>query len=656
LPLVVLAAVVPYLGCFRAPFVFDDFPAVVRNTSIRHLWPLGPVLHPPLDAAGATGRPLVNLSYALNYAAGGLDVWGYHAVNVALHACNALLVFLVLRRTFALPGLERFNRSAKPLAAAAAMVWAAHPLLSESVVCIAQRNELLVGFFTLLTFAAFLRSVSPGAPVRRWEGVAIASCFAGMLSKEVMAATPLLVLCYDRTLIAGSFRAAWRQRRILYVGLAASWLILLVLVLGHHQRNQTVGFGLGVSSWDYALTQCRALFVYLKLALWPSPLIVDYGTPVIHQLSAVWPQALAIVAALVVTAVAFAHRRPVGLLGAWFFVLLAPSSSFLPLTTQTIAEHRMYLPLLAVGVGAALLIHAALRDRVVWSCGALSLTLGFATWHRTAVYQSEVRLWTDTVAKVPRSPRAYASLGIAHVRAGAPERALQAYRRALELQPDYADAQSDYATALVQCGRRDEATAHYERAAALKPLDPDIRLNLGRHYRQIGRATDALGQIEAALRVRPDDVRALVEFGAALNQLGRYAEARMVLERAAAMDAADPAAQYELGFAQANLQQWSEAETHLRRASSLLPAAQRGPAYFALANALLESGRAADAIPVYRELLRRQPDAALPHHHLALALTITGDREAAIAEERRALELQPDLTEARENFKRLTGQ
>jgi tetratricopeptide (TPR) repeat protein len=649
----VLAAAVPYLGCLGAPFVFDDFPAVVRNTSIRQLWPLGPVLHPPIDAAGATGRPLVNLSYALNYAVGGLDVRGYHAVNVALHACSALLVFVVLRRTFGLPALERFNHTAKPLAAAAAMVWATHPLLSESVVCIAQRNELLVGFFTLLTFAAFLRSTGSGGPARRWEGAAVASCFAGMLSKEVMAATPLLVLCYDRTLIVGSFRAAWQRRRMLYSGLAASWLVLPLLVLGHHQRNQTVGFGLGVTSWDYALTQCHALFVYLKLALWPSPLIVDYGTDVVHQLSAVWPQALALLTALIVTAVAVAQRRPAGLLGAWFFVLLAPSSSFLPLTTQTIAEHRMYLPLLALVVAVALLIHAALRDRVVWSCGALSLTLGMATWYRMGVYQSEVRLWTDTVAKMPSSPRAHASLGIAYVRAGAPERALPAYRRALELQPDYADAQSDYATALVQSGRPEEATSHYERAAALKPLDPDIRLNLGRHYRQIGRASDALGQIEAALRLRPGDPPALVELGAALNQLGRFAEARTVLARAAGANATDAAAQYELGFALANLQQWSEAEMHLRRAASLLPGARRGPAYFALGNALLESGRAAEATPVYRELLRIQPDAALAHHHLALALTVTGDRDAAVAEERRALEIQPDLTDARQNLDRL---
>ena len=293
---IVLTVWAAYANSFSAPFVFDDLKSVVQNPTIRHLWPPSEVLSPPNDATGAGGRPVLNLSLALNYAVGGLDVRGYHVMNTLIHALAALTLFGIVWRTLRRPVLvDRFGSAAGPLALGVALLWALHPLQTESVTCIVQRSESLMGLFYLLTLYGFIRAVETPAP-RRWEIFTGVVCLLGMATKEVMVSAPLLVLLYDRTFVAGTFRAAWRQRGSLYLGLAGTWLLLFWLVAHSSQRGGVAGFGLGLSGWHYALTQCRAIILYLSLAFWPSPLVIDYGTGFVRQLNEVWPQALLLLA------------------------------------------------------------------------------------------------------------------------------------------------------------------------------------------------------------------------------------------------------------------------------------------------------------------------------------------------------------------------
>lgn len=652
--LIIAIGLVAYAGSLEAPFVFDDYPAVVRNETLRHLWPPAQMLRPPADAAGATGRPLVNVSLAFNYAWGALDVRGYHATNLVLHGLAALLLWSVTRRTLQAPAIpERLRALAAPIAFWTAAVWGLHPLLTESVICVAQRNEILGSIFYLLALWGLLRAAEASAiGGGLWPAVPAAATVLGALCKETIVTAPILLLVYDRTFLAGSFRAAWRKRWALHLGTAASWAVIAALMLRNHDRSGTVGFGLGVTSWEYLLTQCRALLIYLKLAIWPAPLVLDYGTAVVHTLGEVWPQAVVIGALLAATAWALVRRPPLGFIGAAFFLLLAPSSSFVPLTTQTIAEHRMYLPLAPVLVAAVVAL-ATRMPRWPVAVSALVLLESVLVAYRSADYRSELSIWRDTVAKVPGSPRAHASLATAFGRAGRWAEAVPHYEAALRLDPNYADAQSDLATALVHAGQPDAATPHYERAAALKPADADIRYNLGLHYTTVGREVDATTEFTAALRLRPDFPAARLALGRELNQQGRYAEAAAVLEPALreAGPTAGPAWS-ELGFARVNLQDWSAAETAYRHALAVLPPASRGPTLFLLGNLLLETRRAAEAIAVYRDLLQAQPKSALVHHHLALALALSGQRDEAIAAEREALALDPQLADARANLER----
>ena len=196
-----------------------------------------------------------------------------------------------------------------------------------------------------------------------------------------MVTAPVLALLYDRTFVAGSFAGAWRERRGLYLALAGTWVLLLALVLATSGRGETAGFGTAITPFAYGLTQLKAIAHYLRLAVWPHPLVLDYGTAVVTSVDDVWLEGIAVLALLGATAWALVRRPVAGFCGAWFFVILAPSSSFIPLVSQTMAEHRMYLPLAAITVPAVALAWRYLGTRtwlLAFAAGAACLALTVA--------------------------------------------------------------------------------------------------------------------------------------------------------------------------------------------------------------------------------------------------------------------------------------
>ena len=529
---IAFTAFMAYRGSLNAPFVFDDQLAIVENQTIRDLRSVGEVLNAATPSgAGVRGRPLINLSMALNYAAGGMDVRGYHWFNLAVHVLAGLVLFGLVRRTLdsdrcrAWLGGE-ISSSERPLVGAGkaraggldgtafllafvvTLLWLLHPLQSETVICTAQRTESLMGLFYLLTLYLVVRG-SASTRAGGWFGAAVAACLAGMACKEVMVSAPLIVLLYDRTFLCGSFREALRRRRLLYLGLAATWGLLGFLVIhSGGQRGGTVGFGLGISTWDYALTQCRAVLLYLRLSVWPHPLNADYGTALVTRLVDVLPQALVLAALAIGTAVALVRRPFLGFVGAWFFVILAPSSSVLPLATQTIAEHRMYLPLAAVIVLAVVAVHRACGRPGLVALLGLAAAFGGMTILRGDVYRSEFGFWSEVVVRQPDNPRAHYNLGCLLVRAGRGMEGMSQLEEAVRLRPDFAEAHLNLGHALNRAGRTLEAIQHYEEAVRLKPENAPAHNALGGTLERIGRTAEAVAEYEQVLRLRPGDASA----------------------------------------------------------------------------------------------------------------------------------------------------
>ncbi|QYM78141.1 tetratricopeptide repeat protein [Horticoccus luteus] len=642
-----------YANVLSAPFVFDDSSAIVDNPSIRHLWPPGDALTPPTTAAGAVGRPIVNLSLALNYAIGGLEVRGYHLFNLALHFAAALTLFGLVRRTLVRPTVrDLFGADALWLAFGIALLWAVHPLLTESVASVIQRSELLGALFYLLTLYTFVRSVEDNAS-RGWAALSIAACVLGVAAKEIVATAPLVALLYDRTFVAGTFRAAWIRRRWFYAGLAGSWLLLALLMASNHDRGGTVGFGLGVSVWHYALTQCRALVLYLRLSLWPAPLVFDYGTSVAQTLGAVWWQAVLLVALLAGTVFALVRRPRVGFLAGGFFVILAPSSSFVPLATQTIAEHRMYLPLAAV---VSLAVLGAYRLGQRWALAgvaALSLVAAAATVDRNFDYRSAIALWTDTVAKQPDNARAHVNLGNALALDRQVDAARAEFQRALDLEPRNAQACFGLANALVARGQFAAAVPLLRIALSVEPDYPLADYALGDCLVHLGQLDDGLAHYQRAAQHRPDDGDILHAYASALDFAGRDEAALAQYQAALRLAPHDVSLHQEIGMLLGRMGRPAEALPHLQTV------VQREPGNtairFALAHVLLVTDRADEAAREFSTVVRAQPDVADAHNGLGLALAALHRWAEARAEFATALRLDPTLDEARQNLARMNA-
>lgn len=630
-----------YANSLQGPFLLDDIPAIERNSSIRQLWPLSVPLAPPADGSGVSGRPLANLSLALNFAVGGLDVRGYHGTNVGLHALCVLTLWAVLRHTLRRVGT---GTGAEAVAFGTALLWGLHPLQTESVVCVVQRNEILGALAILGTLYGFIRGMESTRCQAAWLVASVFACLAGIACKETVVVVPILVLLYDRTFDARSFQTAWRLRAGYYAALFATWIPLAWLVWENRQRGGTAGFGAGVGSWDYLLTQCRALMLYMKLAVWPHPLVVDYGWPVVHHLADVWRQGVVIVGALGVTVVLLLQRPAWGFLGAAFFLLLAPSSSVVPLVTQTIAEHRMYLPLAVVLLALALAAARMGRPAVVLLVAA-AFGLGSMTIARNRDYRSELVLWTDTVTHAPENPRAHGNLGRTYLALSRWEEALAECRQEVRLDPDYnGDGRINAGRALVELGRPAEALPWFDEGLRMRPNSFDAHNNYGIALAALNHWEEAAAHYRRALQLRADAAAVHNNLGNALAALGRVDEAMTYYAAALRVEPEFDEAETNWARTLARTGHLPEALPHFEAVVRRHPSAAT---HTDLAVALGAAGRVADALPHLEAAARLEPDSADAHFRLAVALGQLGRSREALEQDEAALRLRPDFDEAR---------
>jgi tetratricopeptide (TPR) repeat protein len=551
--LLLVAAAIAYSNSFTVPFLMDDDGAVLENPSIRNLGDLPAVLWPP-DGTTTAGRPLLNLSFALNHVIGGTAVGGYHAVNLLIHALAGLALFGVLRRILPLAD-GKVRECASAIAFVAALWWTLHPLQTASVTYVSQRAESLMGLCYLLTVYCFLRGAvsADGSGSRKgWFLGSILACVLGALVKEPIATAPLLVLLCDRAFLSGSFREALRKRRGLYAGLAASWLVLAGLMAGASLEARGVGTMAGVSPWTYALTEFQVVLRYLGLTVWPHPLVFDYGPGlIIRDPMRAMPWALGVGALLSGVAWFWTRNPRAAFPGIAFFLLLAPTSTVVPVALQPMAESRLYLPLAAVVSIAAVLLARLGRRRLFAGGCAVALLLLVLTHERNATYATERGLWEDTIAKEEGNWRAHYSLALVlMVEPGLGAEAIRQFETALALKPDLADAHSNVAALLLM--QPDGAAAAADRAESALRIDPS---NAGAHYNlhlalsmMPGRGEEALRHLEESVRLDPDEAEA--RFRLAIIRLSDPSRLEEAIEHFAAAVRLDPgAAEYRNNYA-----------------------------------------------------------------------------------------------------------
>ena len=577
---IAMIGVLIYSNSFDAPFVYDGVKFIVHNDAVDSLacwnYKLG------------GNRPIGFLSFALNYALGGFDVWGYHAVNVAIHVGAAWVLYAVVRATLAGRRLaERYGNASHSLAFAVALLWLVHPLQTQSVTYLYQRLESLMSLFYLLTLYTFVRAQNSPRP-EAWYSLSVACCILGMGTKEVMVTAPLAVLWYDRVFVADSRRELVDRRMSFYCYLFSSWIILAFFMLTWKTAYVSGGvlFVDGVSPLQYALSQPGVILHYLALAFWPAALCLDYAWPVAQTAGEIVPPLMTMVVLLALTAWAMVLRPAIGFAAGSFFLILAPTSSVAPIKDLAF-EHRMYLPLAALVVVTVIAAHgiwqwatsSGSRPRSVLvravptvAVVAVVTALGCRTLARNEDYQTTLSIWQDVARKRPTNRMAYYNIGTDWLENGRPDEAVPELDKAIALKPVPGQTRLDLAArvnrgrALLQLGRYEDAIKDfdeaveiesavplayrcrgicyqqlkqyelaildYSRAIELAPGDAETFYDRGRAYQLKGDRQWALEDYTRAIELQPDYVQAYASRGAVYLELERYAEALADEEKA----------------------------------------------------------------------------------------------------------------------------
>jgi protein O-mannosyl-transferase len=631
--LLVALVFIAYTPVLRAGFIWDDESHLTRNPCV--IGPFG--LKEIWTTAQAVYYPLVLTSFWALHKFIGLNPLPYHAFNVVLHSVSAILLWRVLRQ------LEVRG------AWLGAALWALHPVLVQSVAWVTELKNTQSCVFYLLSILFFLNWEDQAGAVsklprrfgdRRSLVFALSLLFflLATLSKPSVVMLPLvLALC-----------VWWMRERIRWRdALAFAPFALISVVAGawtiweqkFHAR--AVGPDWVQTFPERLIIAGKAVWFYLGKLTWPHPLIFIYPRWNIDSSKVVaYLPLLAVIAGLAgLWFIRAKWGRPLFFAAAYYVISLFPVLGFFSVyffRYSYVSDHFQYLasmgPLALTGAGIATLLGrfneipdrsafhsetepqsgstcANPRGRSVLSgalCGALLVLLGSLTWRQTAEYRNLFALYTATLKKNPNCWMAHYNLGIVFSEEGKPDQAIEHYRQAVALRPDYAEAHYNLGRLLVNLGQLNDAVAHYERAAAINPADAEAQNNLGVTLFGMGRADEAIAHYQKALEIRSD-----------------YAEASCNLANAliAKGDLDGAIAQYT---------------------ACLAAIPDQEDAQYNLASALLRTGRADEAILQYQKVLAMHPESGDAHANLGSALLARRRIRDAMAEYTKALQISPE--------------
>ena len=536
----VLAALI-YLNALPNGFVSDDNQLIFEHPYTQKVadWPA--IFTTGHYAGGGGYRPLVTLSFAINYLVGGNNPIGYHAINILLHALNSALVFLLLRRLM---------RSLS-IALIGAVVFAVHPIHAEAVAWISGRAELMAAAFFLGGWILYLRSTETTSISPATFATSLLLFFAALLSKENALIFPAAIILGDlfraRVLASGEVpQNFWRKRwSILYPCLfggaafyfAFRWILYWGPLLRVADKIQYVDNPLAPASTPLRLlTAIKVQGDYLWLLIWPRKLCGDYSfnsVPLVNNPldPAVLISFGIIVALLVITAISFIRRGRIWFGILFYFLAIFPVSNFVTIIGTIKAERLLYLPSLGFCAIAAVVwkglftqsrkrIQETMTTRQIVALALLVVVIalgGWRTWRRNPAWGNENRFWMETAAVAPDNIKAWLNVGYRAFKNGRDELAAAAFRQALRINPDSADALMNLGVVLMRTGENEEAITIYEEAVNRHPERAALHVDLGLASAATGKMATAIGEFRRAAELEPKNPVIHFDLGLALS-------------------------------------------------------------------------------------------------------------------------------------------
>ncbi len=538
--IIAAAALAAYANSFHTPFVFDDNHTVVENIGIRNLGDLRAVF-----TSDYAGRPLLFLTFALNYTAGALNPFGYHLVNFILHIATSFIVFLLLENI-----LARETIVDRRWALAGGLLFALHPMNVEAVTYISSRSDGLATFFY---YSAFGLAIAAGFRLNGKSLVALALFAAGLLTKETAVTLPALL-----TVFVLQFET--EKRREALPLLASFWMMLPLFFL---YRMFALGVALeehaepAATPHDYLLTQLTVVPLrYLPRLFVPINQSVDADIGMKTTLfdpSVMLGGALA-AAALVFAFVQFRKQRAYSFATLWFLGTLSVTSSFYPIL-DTYAERRLYIAIPAFALAAAFSlarltdIRPAAHKGVTAAMAAVLALFAIMTFQRNAVFSSAISLYEDAVSKGSEKSRVYVGLAEAYMAAGMMDKAEDTIRFAIKAFPEHVSVRLKYCWLL---GNKGDFAGIRREIDALRPVR---REDLAWYYDyqgvlagQTGAYAEALDWFDKALAQNPAHVDTRANKIILLGMMGRRGDALAMAREAVARWPYKADYHYQLGM------------------------------------------------------------------------------------------------------------
>lgn len=546
--LIILLGLLVYSNTFQTPFVFDDEIGVSKNITIRDL---GYITEAYGSGLISLTRPIGQMTFTLNYVLNGLDVAGYHILNLLIHLGCGLLVYrlliLILKtgelaRYFQKPDSEVF-RIPGLISLLAALLFVSHPIQTQAVTYIVQRFTSLATFFYLMSFVLYLESRFSASTKGRYAfyGLSLITAVLAMKTKEISFTLPLLIILVEFMF----FRGEIRKRIIYLIPLTLTMIIIPLSLIAGMQGSSQTGIGRAldemakgaslssISRSDYLFTQFRVIVTYIRLLFLPVQQNLDYDYP-IYETFFTFPvfSSFLFLLSIFVWGVYLLYRsysrdeERRGMLRLmsfgifWFFITISMESSIIPIA-DVINEHRLYLP----SVGFFIFIMSGIiwvagrqQNRLINDKTILSvlvvvvIVLSGIAYARNVVWQDEVKLWEDVVKKSPAKPRAqynlHESSGRYYLNQGRYMDALSEFQVVLKLKADFADPHKNLGYTYLKLRQFNKALEEYQTALKYEPNSYEIHFNLGNIYFSMARAKEAVQEYQLAVKLNPHDTEA----------------------------------------------------------------------------------------------------------------------------------------------------
>lgn len=592
-----IIAITIYSNTFSSSFHFDDFRNIERNHTIHDLKNFS-------DFSGS--RYIGFLSFGLNYYFGGVEVFGYHLVNLIIHIINALLVYHLALLVFEAVGLRLVESDHLLfwIALSASLLFVSHPIQTQAVTYIVQRFSSLATLFYLLTLVCYLNwHFTPLGSKRRflWYSSALLSAVLAMKTKEISFTLPIMILAIE------TFFFQPLTKRKIFI-LIPFFLTLLIIPFSRLDVVGKADAGFirqtaDLSRTDYLFTQFRVIMTYLRLLIFPMHQNLDYDYPIYRSFFSI-PVFFSFLfhVALFGTALLLLIRkgsskpaaRLVGFSIIWFYLTLSIESSIIPII-DVIFEHRLYLPSIGVFMAftSAVLMTRKRQRILIGIFMVLTLCFSIATYQRNIVWKDEITLWKDVTEKSKRNERASYNLAKAYYQKGMQEEAIKEYQRSLKLRHDFPAAHDGLGMVYADQGKYNEAIEAYKMALKLRPDFAKAHYDLGLVYISQKEWESAILEFQKALQLQPDFIKASINIGTIYGLQGKLEEATQLFQDVLRIHPDVAEAHNNLGRIYATQKKWEEAVEEYKTALILKP--DYADAYYNLGNLYKEQGRIAES-------------------------------------------------------------